>query len=75
MSDVAEIAAGLTVAQRRAMTNGVFNCSRRKIPCLRAHKTVRYNLCWLRLLTDYLGTPSLTPLGLAVRAHLESDRP
>lgn len=79
MSDVAEIAKRLSEAQRRAIlssesrqANGAWH------PAgwyLRADRRVRYRLCLAGLLRDYLApSQRLTPLGLAVREHLQSPK-
>ena len=64
MTDVAEIARGLTKAQREAL-------SAREWSMLRQYKAGILELLHYRLLTnDGLGH-TLTPLGLAVAAHLK----
>jgi len=76
MTDIAEIAKGLSEAQRRAVATATWReqdgawhpegwyCS--------ADKRVRYRLCTAGLTRDYLRHSNrLTPLGHAVRAHLQ----
>jgi hypothetical protein len=71
VDDPKAIAAQLTEAQRAALIDGVGYCARRRVHCLRAHKTVMWNLCRRGVLRDYIGAPALTPLGLAVRQILQ----
>lgn len=73
--DVERIATGLTDAQRRATARAVWiekrSVWRPEGWYIRADKRVRYALCRLGLLRDYLGNEQkFTPLGLAVRQHL-----
>ena len=75
MSDVADIARGLTKAQRAAVI-GAIDCEPRGpyrpagLYCS-ADKRVRWKLAVAGVIRDYLGPSNrLTPLGLAVRAHL-----
>jgi hypothetical protein len=71
---VADIAAKLTEAQRRAFTDGVYFEDRFGGRYrMRAHGKVKWNLCCQRLLHDYLGAPALTDLGLRVRQHLQEQ--
>jgi len=74
--DVDAIARGLTKAQRKAVlsaayraANGVWHPEGRY---LSAEKRVRWRLCRLDLIRDYLRRAyPLTPLGLAVRQRLQ----
>jgi hypothetical protein len=73
----ARVAGELTKAQRKALLDGAFVVRgqadyRNGRLAIRADKRVRYNLCLRKMLTDYIGTPLLTPLGLLVRKHLEN---
>lgn len=77
--DIAAIAEGLTDARRRAVLGAVF-CEADGVwhPegwYAAADKRVRWALCRLNLTHDYLRRANrLTPLGLAVRRHLEQER-
>ena len=78
MTDPRAIAAGLSEAQKRALTNSVFEVSgqvsyRNGRLATRADKRVLWNLRCLGLLADYIGSPLLTPLGLAVRKALQEQ--
>lgn len=73
ISEAERIAGELTEAQRRALTDGVYvdeNWTPPR-PRMRAHGKVKWNLCCRRLLRDYIGTPTVTPLGLEVKRILE----
>lgn len=77
-----QIAKGLTKAQKKALLGAKWSeyqtAYRPAGYYLTADKRVRYNLAWLRLISDYLGqSQRLTELGLSVRAILEAqnDRP
>ena len=77
--DVARIAAGLTKAQQRSVVNahwserdGVWHPEGWYTG--KADKRVRRALCGLKLIRDYLRRSyPLTPLGLAVRQHLQEQ--
>ena len=74
MSTPEQIAASLTEAQRRALTNGVYFEDRWGGRYrLRAHGKVKWNLCRIGLLRDYIGAPALTDLGLEVRRILSEQ--
>lgn len=72
--DPEQIAAGLTGPQRRILTSQThYNYRRRKFT-IHGDKRVLWRLCHLGLLADYICEPSLTPLGLAVRALISKDK-
>lgn len=72
MANAEKIAAGLTEAQRRTLLDGFYideNWTPPR-PRVRGHGKVKWNLCRQRLLRDYLGAPTVTPLGQQVREIL-----
>lgn len=78
MDDVAKIAAGLTEAQKRALSGATYsNGDGAWHPAghyAAADKRVRRALTRLGLTRDYIRRSNrLTPLGIAVRAHLEKQ--
>jgi len=73
MTDVAEIARGLTKAQRRTLTESLGS----NIVYARRQRTL-HALAWADIITtlgDWSLKGNLTPLGLAVRAHLTQEQP
>ena len=73
MTDVAEIARGLTKAQRRTLAESLGS----NIVYARRQRTI-HALAWANILTtlgDWSLKGNLTPLGLAVRAHLTQEQP
>lgn len=70
---VAEVARGLTKAQRAAMLRPPWTRGGTTL-CMPGNvdRRVKWALCCAKLLRDYIGAPAFTPLGLAVRAHLQS---
>ena len=73
MTDVGEIARGLTKAQRRTLVDSLGS----NIVYARRQRTI-HALAWASILTtlgDWSLKGNLTPLGLAVRAHLTQEQP
>jgi len=73
MTDVAEIARGLTKAQRRTLTESLGS----SIVYARRQRTI-HALAWADILTtlgDWSLKGNLTPLGLEVRAYLTQEQP
>ena len=73
MTDVAEIARSLTKAQRRTLTESLGS----NIVYARRQRTI-HALAWADIITtlgDWSLKGNLTPLGLAVRAHLTQEQP
>ena len=71
--DAKAIAAGLTKAQRRTLTESLGS----SIVYARRQRTI-HALAWADILTtlgDWSLKGNLTPLGLAVRAHLTQEQP
>jgi len=78
MTDARAIAAKLTKAQREAIIGAHVvegqSIWRNGRLAVRAHGKVLWNLCVPHMLVnDYVGTPLLTDLGLAVRAILQEQ--
>jgi hypothetical protein len=74
-----QIAAGLTEAQRRAVTSASFSSGdgawHPEGWYCHADKRVRYNLCRMGITRDYLRRSNrLTPLGLQVRQILKDSQ-
>lgn len=70
--DPRAIAGKLTEAQRRVLTEGAYFCPLRNKLRASGHCTPKWHLCRLGILYDYLGSPTITPLGLAVREALKN---